>query len=182
MDTAVRGDLATPERDFIERALAGPYPTFRDGAALTPAAALYLKGMYEDATADELIGLSIEDMLALCHDFWLWRCESEDTEQKVRLRAGVGAGERPLGRVILEISGPDMPFLVDSVMGELSDQGLSALALFHPIVRDPARSTAESLIQVHLPPLSPAKALEVHSGVRQTLIDVRASVTSYSAM
>ena len=28
---------------------------------------------------------------------------------------------------MLEIAGPDMPFLVDSVMGELADQGIATL-------------------------------------------------------
>ncbi|MBI1251178.1 MAG: NAD-glutamate dehydrogenase [Alphaproteobacteria bacterium] len=182
MDTAVRGDLAISESDFVARAASGPYPAFKEGGALGTAAQRFLMGMYEDATADELTGLSTDDLIALSHEFWLWRGEAGGDEQKVRIRAGVGAGGRPIGRDILEIYGPDMPFLVDSVMGEISDQGVSPLALFHPIVHDPARAGAESMIQVHLPPSSPQKTQALHAGVRQTLADVRIAVSSYAAM
>ncbi len=57
---------------------------------------------------------------------------AQPDEQIIRIRRGIGAGGRPLDRDILEIAGPDMPFLVDSVMGELADQGVAALAMFHP--------------------------------------------------
>ncbi|MBX9745557.1 MAG: NAD-glutamate dehydrogenase, partial [Hyphomonadaceae bacterium] len=87
-----------------------------------------------------------------------------------------------LDRDILEIAGPDMPFLVDSVMGELADQGISALAMFHPLAPSTSGKGRDSLIQVHLPRLSVQRAKAVLDGVRATLADVRESVVDFSAM
>ncbi|MBY0447339.1 MAG: NAD-glutamate dehydrogenase, partial [Hyphomonadaceae bacterium] len=86
----------------------------------------------------------------------------------------------------------DRPFLVSSVMGEVSEQELSAAALVHPIVRvsrdssgrrgsgDP--SLAESYIQVQFGPLSPARRDALLTGVRETLEDVEAAVNDYAAL
>src|SRR5215510_14854404 len=51
----------------------------------------------------------------------------------VRLLPG-GKGGCPLGSVV-EILNDDMPFLVDSVLGELQARGLSVRLLLHPIFK-----------------------------------------------
>ena len=82
----------------------------------------------------------------------------------------------------MEVVADDMPFLVDSVMGELADQGISALAMFHPVAPAANGGGKESLIQVHLPRLSAQRAKALHDGVRASLADVRAAVADFSAM
>ncbi len=54
MDTAARGDLALPEDDFVARAAAGPWPAFKDNGSLSKSAETFLRGLHEDASADEL--------------------------------------------------------------------------------------------------------------------------------
>ncbi len=182
MDTGVRGDLAVTVEDFLAcAALAGRWAGFKQGAALAPAAADFLRGVYDDASVDELGDLGVDDLIALAHDFWTWRAEGPAEARRVRIRPANGVDGRALARDVLEIAGPDMPFLVDSVMGELSDQGVAALAMFHPIVGR-AGASAESLIQVHVPPLSPARAKALIEGVEATLADVHAAVGAFSAM
>src|SRR5262245_23206477 len=75
-----------------------------------------------------------------------------------------------------------MPFLVDSVMGELADQGIGALAMFHPLAPSTKGQGRDSLIQIHLPRLSAQRAKALHDGVRQSLADVRSSVADFQAM
>src|SRR6185295_11624221 len=108
---------------------------------------IFLRGLHEDATHDHLGDLGFDDLMALAHDFWIWRSERAAEEQSVRIRSGTGAGGRALGRDILEVAGPDMPFLVDSVMGELADQGITTLALFHPVAPSTDGRGKDSLIQ-----------------------------------
>src|SRR5262249_39757872 len=108
--------------------------------------------------------------------------ERAPEDQTVRLRHGEGVGGRAINRDILEIAGPDMPFLVDSVMGELAEQGIAALAMFHPVAPAASGAGRDSLIEIHLPRLSSAQARAVHEGVRASLADVRASVGDFQAM
>jgi glutamate dehydrogenase len=182
MDTATRGALFVTADQFVATAKGGPWPAFRANGGLDPAAETFLRGIYEDASIDELGELSIEDLAALAHDFWRWRSERAPDEQSVRIRMGIGAGGRALDRDILEVAGPDMPFLVDSVMGEVGEQGLSALAMFHPTAAAIRGESRDSLIQIHLPKLSPQRAKALLDGVRSTLADVRVAVADFAAM
>jgi glutamate dehydrogenase len=182
MDAAARAELPQTADQFISTATQGPWPAFRANGAIDPAAEAFLRGLYEDASADELGDLTLADLAALAHEFWLWRGERTPEQQSTRIRPGIGAGGRTLDRDILEIVGPDMPFLVDSVMGELADQGIAALAMFHPVAPAPAGQGRESLIQVHLPRLSAQRAKALHDGVRGSLSDVRAAVKDFQGM
>ncbi|MBY0563979.1 MAG: NAD-glutamate dehydrogenase [Hyphomonadaceae bacterium] len=181
MHAAARADLPGTPDQFLADAARGPWPAFKANGKIEPAAEAFLRGLYEDAAADELGDLSAADLAALAHEFWIWRAERRGDERLTRIRRGVGAGGRELDRDILEVAGPDMPFLVDSIMGELADQEIAALAMFHPV----APSTGggrESLIQVHLPRLSAARSRALQEGVRATLADVGASVGDFQAM
>ncbi|MES1202164.1 MAG: NAD-glutamate dehydrogenase, partial [Pseudomonadota bacterium] len=168
--------------EFVSRVALGPWPAFRNGERLDQAADIFLLAFYADASEDELGDLGIDDLAQLAHDFWIWRSERAPQEQAVRIRPGIGAGGRNLARDILEIAGPDMPFLVDSVMGEIADQMIAPLAMFHPIAPSVSGEGRDSLIQVHVPPLSPARAAALHEGIRGTLADVRACVADFAAM
>jgi len=182
MDAAARAELPPTADQFVATAVKGPWPAFRAQGKLDAAAEAFLRGLYEDASDDELGDLSVEDFAALAHDFWIWRSERRSDEQISRIRHGVGVGGKALDRDILEIAGPDMPFLVDSVMGELADQGISSLAMFHPLAPSAEGKGRDSLIQIHVPRLSAQRAKALHDGVRETLADVRAAVHDFQAM
>jgi len=182
MDAAARAELPQSADQFIASARTGPWPAFRAQGAIDGAAEAFLRGMYDDASPDELEGLSMADLAALAHDFWLWRAETETGVRATRIRRGVGAGGRQLDRDILEVVGPDIPFLVDSVMGELAEQGIAPLAMFHPLAPSKSGEGRDSLIQVHVPRLSQARSKALHEGVRETLKDVEAAVADYKRM
>ncbi|MFT3728061.1 MAG: NAD-glutamate dehydrogenase [Terricaulis sp.] len=177
---AARVELTADE--FVAAASNGPWPAFQNNGKTEAAAETFLRGMYDDASPDELIDLSFKDLAALSHDFWAWRSERAPDQQIMRIRRGIGADKKELDRDILEIAGPDMPFLVDSVMGEVAVHGINTLALFHPLAPAPRGTGRDSLIQIHLPRLSVQKAKTLEAGVRATLADVRASVADYLEM
>ncbi|PWE18138.1 NAD-glutamate dehydrogenase [Marinicauda salina] len=153
----------------------------------------FLAQMWNDALAEDLQSVRIEDAVALAEGFWAWGEERADDAIKIRVRAAEGADGAPLNRDVLEVIGLDRPFLVDSVMGEIASQGLDVLAMFHPIVevaRDDAgrreeadgKVRAESMIQVHLDPLDAAGRAALEQGVRLTLEDVRQAVDDWNSM
>jgi glutamate dehydrogenase len=153
----------------------------------------FLIQVWGDALADDLITLSLDDLVDQAAQFWAFGARRQVGALQVRIRAAKTVDGKDLGRDILEIIGRDRPFLVDSVMGEIASQGLDVLAMFHPVVQvrrtddgervaSGGRCLPESMIQVHLDTLSDAMRERLEAGVRATLSDVRDAVDDWSDM
>src|SRR5215831_15693276 len=117
----------------------------------------------------------------------------------VRRLVPTGRGEPPQGSVV-EILNDDMPFLLDSVLGELQARGLAVRLLFHPIFktkRDEAghlKAIAgagderwgdghqESYIAIHLRTLTEAEARDLTATLSDILMEVRVVVGDWRAM
>jgi len=158
----------------------------KDDAALD-GVKTFAKQAAEDAEPDELPELSPADLAKNLADFWRFAERRRGRAPQVRITPAVGA---ELDR--LEIVQDDAPFLVDSVMGEISDQGLSVRAMVHPIVDvqrdrtgqrgDSGAVRRESMIQVMLENIGPDRERALVDGVKATLSDVRAAVDDFPAM
>jgi len=152
----------------------------------------FLQQIALDADPADLEGLEPDDLISLASSIWTWAAHKHPDKREIRLIEGRDHKGRPLRRDILEIVGPDVPFLVDSVIAELGAQGAHLLALFHPIVEvrrdadgtrcDQGVPRRESLIQVHLQTVPASKRDAVLMGVRETLNDVAMSVSDFAAM
>jgi glutamate dehydrogenase len=159
---------------------------------LSPEARRYLKLVHEDAEAEDVDGLSIEDVLACAVRFWEFGKVRKPGETLAQINPGKTAGGAPLGRDVLNIIIGDKPFLVDSVMGELGQWGVNTLAMFHPVIdlgrtksgeRDSkAPAIRESMIQVQFEPLSDKRRQKVLDGVLATLRDVELAVDDWMGM
>src|SRR6201981_1857833 len=96
---------------------------------------------------------------------------------------------------VIEVLNDNMPFLFDSTMAELAEQGIEVTLVAHPIIvveRDPqgklirfygetlpegARGERESLIHLHITRLdADADRQKLIDGLTMTLNDVRVSV------
>lgn len=155
--------------------------------------ASYFAQIHDDALAEDLEQVSAEDLAALCVDFWEYGETRRGDEILVRMRTATRADGGELPRDVLEIIGRDRPFLVDSVMGEIGAQGYDILAMFHPIVQvrrdskgrrvdEGGHCLAESMIQVHLPPLDNLSRRTLIEEVNATLDDVRVAVEDWADM
>ncbi|MBT9473731.1 MAG: NAD-glutamate dehydrogenase [Pseudomonadota bacterium] len=154
----------------------------------SPAAHAFIAQAAEDAAPDELPELPTKALAALAADFWAFAATRKGAAPVIRLAPIDGAPmlER------LEILQNDAPFLVDSIMGEIADQGLSVRAMFHPVVevardRKGARvadgeTRRESMIQVILERVGSDREAALVAGLRATLADVRAAVDDFPAM
>jgi glutamate dehydrogenase len=143
-----------------------------------------------DAAPDELPELTTAELAQNLADFWRFGERRRGRGPTIRIEPVLGGKNGGLDR--LEIVQDDAPFLVDSIMGEIAEQGLSVRALFHPIVevqRDRAGLRAatgttrrESMIQVILDPIGADREAALLRGVTETLKDVRAAVDDFPAM
>ncbi|HKP80325.1 MAG TPA: NAD-glutamate dehydrogenase, partial [Phenylobacterium sp.] len=157
------------------------------GDASAASAKAFARQAAADAQPDELPELSTADLARNLADFWRFAERRRGRAPQLRIAPAVGAD---LDR--LEIVQDDAPFLVDSVMGEIADQGLSVRAMFHPIVevqrdRSGLRGESggvrrESMIQVVLENIGPDRERALIEGVKATLADVRAAVDDFPAM
>ena len=152
-----------------------------DLAAVSPKQQLFAQFSQEAGNGD-VSGLSPGDIEALAGTLWAFvEAGGHDEGAQVRVRLAMGEGGRKMGRSVLEAVGPDMPFLVDSLLNECSAQGLEVLTLFHPILElDDGRRL--STIQIHLPLLAEAETEDLAAGARATLSDVALAVSDFHAM
>lgn len=155
-----------------------------------PAAAsvrAFAKQAAADAQPDELPELSASDLAGNLADFWRSADRRRGRGPQIRIAPAMGAD---LDR--LEIVQDDAPFLVDSIMGEIADQGLSVRAMFHPVVdvqrdRTGVRGAEgsprrESMIAVFLESVGRDREKALVEGIKATLGDVRAAVEDFPAM
>jgi glutamate dehydrogenase len=172
----------------------GDWPAFGPKGKPNAEAKVFVTQYWHDIGPDEFAGLSAGDVLAMAHSLWAWSGALDTAQQHVRLVEAKDAAGAPLSRTLLEVVGPDMEFLVDSVMGEVTAQGLTPLAMVHPILsvnRDASGKRVagrsedakrESVIQVHLAPLGAQRGEALIAGVRETLSDVRIANADFPAM
>ncbi|HRO33754.1 MAG TPA: NAD-glutamate dehydrogenase [Brevundimonas sp.] len=148
--------------------------------ALDDRQGLFAAQAHEDYAADETPELDVEAFAALLAEAWAAaeaRPCGAPAQITVRpLSAGAGRGAYDLVQIIQD----DSPFLVDSVMGELADAGVTVRALFHPVT--PEAGGQESVILVVIDPLPQERRDALGEGLSAALGDVRAAVADYQAM
>ncbi|KQY95578.1 MULTISPECIES: NAD-glutamate dehydrogenase [unclassified Brevundimonas] len=151
------------------------------GGAPGPEARSYLLQAWDDYAADEAPELGGADLAALLASVWR-SADGRKAGDTARITLGplTGADGRPTGYDSLVIVQEDRPFLVDSVMGELADAGVTVRSMYHPIVeRDGGRV---SLIVVVIDPLPQERRDALGEGLATTMGDVRSAVADHAAM
>ncbi|HWE45639.1 MAG TPA: NAD-glutamate dehydrogenase [Caulobacteraceae bacterium] len=152
----------------------------------------FLEQAFEDYVADETPDLGPDDFASVLAEFWRFgEVREGGAGPKLKLACGKGADGRPLGYDLLSIVQDDTHFLVDSVMGELGEQGVSVRAMFHPVlaleragqgVRKAGGTHRESTILVLVDTVPSDRREAVMEGVRAALMDVHMAVGDFAAM
>ena len=151
------------------------------GGSPGDAARSYLAQAFDDYAADETPELGGADLAALLAAVWT-SAEGRKAGEPARITLGplTGADGHPTGYDSLALVQDDRPFLVDSVMGELAEAGVTVRSMYHPIVeRDGARL---SLIVVVMDPLPQERRDVLGEALAATMNDVRAAVADHAAM
>jgi len=150
----------------------------KPAGALPPAARDFAVQAQDDWSAEELPGLDVADVARALADFWRFgEGAGEVSEPVIRLRRADG-GEIPSD--LLEIVQVDRPFLVDSIMGEVTEAGFSVRAMFHPV--SDLGGVRRSMIQIWLAPVGEDREAVLVQSVREALTDVQLAVQDFEPM
>ena len=159
--------------------------------AAYPLPAEFPAELFGRAVPDDLARFSPEQLAAVGTDSWAFLATRSPGTAKVRLASHPAVP----GVTVLDIANDDMPFLVDSVAGELHERGLAISLLVHPIFSidrdaagnliklEAARDGAgrrESFIHIHIDGLADAAAREdLGAALEAILAEVRVSVADW---
>ncbi|MBV8838710.1 MAG: NAD-glutamate dehydrogenase, partial [Alphaproteobacteria bacterium] len=158
--------------------------------------------LYAGAVPEDLVRYEARELADMAESAWLFLQERKPGAPKIRFEARSGplGAERVKSVSIIEILNTDMPFLLDSVMGELTAQGVDARLVLHPIFtveRDhtgvltgfrgegPAIGVArrESFIHIHVERIEDeARQAEITKAIGEVLSDVRQCVVDWRPM
>jgi glutamate dehydrogenase len=154
----------------------------------------FLTELYSRTAADDLAAYRPEELAAIGEQAWSFLMERKAGAAKI----GFAPARLTPGIAVLEILNDDMPFLVDSVLGELSERALDIRLLVHPVFSierdDAGRLVAfkgtrkgdgrrESFIHIHVAGLDDAgERAEIVHALEAVLADVRVSVQDWRAM
>ena len=141
----------------------------------------FLRQAHEDYAADETPDLGGHDMAALLARAWRaaeGRAHGEPA--RITLSPLQAADGGALGYDVLIVIQDDRPFLVDSVMGELADAGVTVRSMYHPVTEE--EGGRESTIIVILDPLPQERRDALGEGLVQTLTDVASAVDGHAGM
>jgi glutamate dehydrogenase len=172
------------------------------GAALTARRiaipATFVAQLYARAVAEDVLCYAAADLADLAERAFDFLKERQPGAPKTRCEtvALKESGERKSVSVI-EIVNDDMPFLVDSVMGEIAERRLNVQLVAHPVfgvrrdgamlvafgAADAAGSARESFIHIHLEPiLDEAARADIMRALAIVLGEVRLAVQDWRAM
>ena len=163
------------------------------------AAERFLRQFYAAVSPEDVAEMSAEALTGSA--LALWRFAQSRPAETPKLRAynpRLADDGWACGHSVVEIVNDDMPFLVDSVVGWLSQKGLGLHQIIHPIIRakrdakgelvellpaDSSDGQAESVMHLQIDSQgSAAELADIESGLRTVLADVRAAVEDWPAM
>ena len=160
--------------------------------------ATFVAELYARAVPEDVARYGAADLAELGERAWDFLSQRKPGAPKLRCETVTleASGVRATVTVI-EIVNDDMPFLLDSVMGELSDRKLDVLLVAHPVfgvTREGGRLGAlgapgashgarESFIHVHIAPIANAdERNEIARALETVLGEVRSAVDDWRAM
>jgi glutamate dehydrogenase len=178
--------------DEAETVLTGLYGGVPEGFA---------ERMFGRGAPEDVVRYEGHEIAALAEQAWGFLKEREPGKAKVRMRPGDALrGERLKTLSVLEILNDNMPFLLDSIMGELNERGIELRLVVHPVFsveRDdrgaltgfyaealPASAAVrrESYIHLHTERVDEEQQGEIVAALGEVLADVRVCVEDWRAM
>jgi len=154
----------------------------------------FLAKLFGLAVPEDIERYSADELADVAENSWAFLAEHLPGSPKIRFERSAAIR----GMSVLEIINDDMPFLVDSVIGELNSRGLDIRLFVHPVFvveRDlagrlvnfkGARTVGgqrESFIHLHVEGMNDAaQRAEIASALESLLADVRVCVEDWQPM
>ncbi len=145
---------------------------------------------------EDVMRYAPDDLAMLAAQAWDFLARRAPNVPKVRcdlVKLSASGGETAV--TVVEIVNDDMPFLVDSAMGELGERGAAIRLVAHPVfgverdaagrlldLKGPAAAQRESFIHIHLAPvLDESRRAEIVRALEIVLGEVRLAVEDWKA-
>src|SRR6185295_10542970 len=96
----------------------------------------FVAQLYGRCVPEDVVRYGADDIVALAERAYDFLSERTPGTPKIRCETvplTTSGGRKAIS--VIEIVNDDMPFLVDSVMGELAERGLTARLIVHPILQ-----------------------------------------------
>ena len=160
----------------------------------------FIAGLFALAAPEDIMRYDPRQLAGLAASAWSFMAVREPGAPKLRFEAFEAGPELRQRESVLKIVNDDMPFLVDSILAELSERGIDIRLIVHPVfgvARDASgRLTAfkgprapsagllrESFIHIHVAHIDEeARRAQIVEGIELALADVRAAVEDWRAM
>jgi glutamate dehydrogenase len=155
---------------------------------------IFLGELFGLAAPDDLARYGPDELAAIAEQSWSVLAQRSAGSPTIRFEPAPVAH----GVSVLDIVNDDMPFLLDSVIGEINQRGLDIRLLVHPVfgvVRDAAGNlvafkgavkddgSRESFIHIHIDGVADAaQRAECVRALEEILADVRVSVQDWQSM
>ena len=156
----------------------------------------FIKQLYGRAVPEDVIRYAPDDLATLAAGAYDFIAERQSGMPKIRCETTrlAQSGDRN-SVTIVEIVNDDMPFLVDSVMGEIAERKLDVELVVHPmfgvrrtgsklgaIGTPDSAGTRESFIHIHLSPIAEDSCRELTRALEGVLGEVRLAVQDWRPM
>ncbi len=151
----------------------------------------FLKQVHSALDPTSLDLFRLDDIASMSREFWDWTAD-RSAGSLVRIRSALDRNGQKLGYSVLEICGPDMPFIVRSVTGACLDMNINPVLVIHPIMqitRDEnglrgkdGTKHQESFVQIYMDMLDSTASDALYQEVKATLSDIAMCVADYSKM
>ncbi len=164
----------------------------RDFLRLSDDQRTFITQILEDFEPDELADLAEDDIDKAITGFWAYGDSRNGVQTLKRIQPLVSRSGAVTNYDIVEIIQADSPFIVETVMGELIDQGVSIRSMFHPVVTthrdfDGRRSATgegvkESMMQIFIEHQPADKHKQIMDGIEESLNDLKLAVRDFPRM
>src|SRR5262245_25532482 len=94
----------------------------------------FVDALFDHVAPEDVLRYDAREVAALARSAWSFLAERKLGAPKIRFEPAAAAGDRLKQITVLEIVNDDMPFLVDSVLGDLAERGVEILLVAHPVV------------------------------------------------
>jgi len=178
--------------------------TLLEAAAKDPAAAGvppdFVMALFGAAAPEDLKPYRPADIAALAAHSYAHLSQRQPSAADIQIYNPPSSKGSELSAItVIEIENDDMPFLLDSVTGDLSELHLDIRLAVHPIfaltrkengaleewrglAKDGKKKHRESFIHIHTDRIDESRHVAIANALRQTLEDVRISVGDWPAM
>ena len=158
-----------------------------------------LARLFGRAAPEDLVRYSPAELAQLAANTWMFMAERAQHTPKIRVVAPPLEAGGELKRIsVLELINDDKPFLLDSVMGELTERGIDVRLVAHPVFtverQDDGRLVGianiaadaahrESIIHIHIERIDEEhKRADLVAALGEVLADVGCAVADWRAM